>query len=208
MGLSLSVFDAFKTGKQHPMFDLTRFWEHSIACGIASRMLARTYKTRFTAEAFVAGLLHDIGKVILNQYFQHEFIAIIEAQKKGDTLENAEAAIIGTHHTQIGMWLAEKWNLPRIISRTLMYHHEPWAIQKENLFISFVHLANHLCHLSGYGHSGRLEVPALDDRLWEIFKRENIAIDEEDIPSLQTEFLLEFDKSEAFISALHHEEEG
>ena len=210
MGLSLSVFDVFKSGKPNTSFDLTRFWEHSIACGIASRMLARSYRTRFTGEAFVAGLLHDIGKVILNQYFQEEFLAIIEDQRRGITLEEAETGIIGTRHTQIGSWLAEKWNLPRIISRTLLYHHEPWAPDKENLFIAIVSLADHLCHLCGFGHSGRLQAGEPDERLWEIFSKENISVDPADLATLQTEFLLEFDKNEAFISSLHQrpEEEG
>jgi len=203
MGLSLSVFEAFKSGKGDTSFDLTRFWEHSIACGIASRMLARSYRTRYTAEAFVAGLLHDIGKVILNQYFKNEFNAIVDAQKEGVTLEEAENAIIGTTHSQIGAWLADKWNLPRIISRTIKYHHTPWEINKEPLFIAFIHLANYLCHISGYGYSGRLEVVEPDERLWEIFQMENVPIEEEDVASLQTEFLLEFDKSEAFVSSLH-----
>ena len=207
MGLSLSVFDVFKTGKPNASFDLTRFWEHSIACGIASRMLARTYRSRYTGEAFVAGLLHDIGKVILNQYFQEDFLAIIENQRKGITLEEAETGIIGTHHTQIGSWLAEKWNLPRIISRTLLYHHEPWIPTKENLFIATVCLADHLCHFCGFGHSGRLQASDPDERLWEIFRMENIPLEAADLPNLQTEFLLEFDKSEAFISSLHQRPE-
>ena len=208
MGLSLSVFDAFKTGRPNASFDLTRFWEHSIGCGIASRTIARSYRPRYSGEAFVAGLLHDIGKVILNQYFQQEFLAIIEAQKKGATLEEAETGIIGTHHTQIGSWLAEKWNLPRIISRTLLFHHEPWASSKDAPFIAFVNLADHLCHLCGFGHSGRIQPPPSDERLWTIFKNEKIPIEESDLPSLQTEFLLEFDKSEAFVSLLHDAEGG
>lgn len=203
MGLSLSVFDTFKFNRGNHWFDLTRFWEHSIACGIASRMLARTYQTRFTGEAFVAGLLHDIGKVILNQYFQTEFLAIIDAQKKGITLEEAEVSIIGTHHSQIGAWLADKWNLPRIISRTLLYHHHPWATDKEKLFIALVYLADYLCHECGFGHSGRLSFTRVDEKLWDVFRSDNVPLDEADLPSLQTEFLLEFDKSEAFVASLH-----
>jgi putative nucleotidyltransferase with HDIG domain len=203
MGLSLSVFDAFKAEKGDTTFDLTRFWEHSIACGITSRMLARNYRSRYSAEAFVAGLLHDIGKVILNQYFKNEFLAIIDAQKEGATLEEAEQTVIGTSHTQIGSWLADKWNLPRIIARTLKYHHEPWETKKEALFIAFIHLANYICHISGYGYSGRQETTEPDERLWELFRAENVRIEPEDIASLQTEFLLEFDKSEAFVSSLH-----
>jgi HD-like signal output (HDOD) protein len=166
-------------------------------------MLARTYRARFTGEAFVAGLLHDIGKVILNQYFQTEFFSIIDTQTKGATLEEAEVSVIGTHHSQIGSWLAEKWNLPRIISRTLLYHHHPWAADKEQLFIAFIDLADHLCHECGYGHSGRLQVAPLNEQLWNIFRDENIPLEEADLPTLQTEFLLEFDKSQAFVASLH-----
>lgn len=207
MGLSLSVFEAFKSDKGDTSFDLTRFWEHSIACGIASRMLARGYRTRYSAEAFVAGLLHDIGKVILNQYFKNEFSSIIAAQKEGVTLEDAEVEVIGTTHSQIGAWLADKWNLPRIISRTIKYHHAPWETNKEQLFVAFVHLANYLCHISDYGYSGRHEITEPDERLWGIFHNENVPVAEEDITSLQNEFLLEFDKSEAFVSSLHEQAE-
>jgi HD-like signal output (HDOD) protein len=208
MGLSLSVFDVFKSGKQSAVFDPARFWEHSIACGIASRTIARTYRPRYSGEAFVAGLLHDIGKVILNQYFQPEFLAIIEAQKKGATLEEAETGIIGTHHTQIGSWLAEKWNLPRIISRALLFHHEPWSAPKDSTLVAMVSLADHLCHSCGFSHSGRLQPASPDERLWSMFKNEKIPIEEPDLPNLRTEFLLEFDKSEAFVSLLHEGEGG
>jgi len=206
MGLSLSVFDAFKSGRQNDRFDLTRFWEHSIACGIAARLLARTCLPRFTGEAFVTGLLHDIGKVILNQYFPAEFEEIIMLQEGDVTLEEAEEQVIHTHHAQIGAWLAEKWNLPRIISQTLLYHHEPWATEKESVFSSLVYLADHLCHISGYNHSGRIKYLPPDERIWEIFQKENVNIEEDDLPNLQTEFLLEFDKSESFVTSLSGEQ--
>ncbi len=134
MGLSLSVFDAFKNLESNAIFDISRFWEHSIACGIASRMLARNYRSRFAGEAFVAGLLHDIGKVILNQYFHKEFKIIIEKISAGMTLEQAEATTIGTNHSQIGAWLAEKWNLPKIISETILYHHTTMESQERTSF--------------------------------------------------------------------------
>ncbi len=200
MGLSLSVFDAFKNQDNASVFDISRFWEHSIGCGVASRMLARNYHSRNSSEAFVAGLLHDIGKIILNQYFHREFAQIMEMVVKGNTLEDAEEATIGTSHGQVGCWLAERWNLPEIISQTILWHHQPWTAQKENVFIATVTLGDYLCHLCNIGNSGRTSINSPDTRFWEIFQSEKIPIDEPDLDNLQTDFLLEFDKADTFIS--------
>jgi putative nucleotidyltransferase with HDIG domain len=202
MGLSLSVFDAFKNQENTSVFDISRFWEHSIGCGIASRMLARNYHSRNASEAFVAGLLHDIGKIILNQYFHREFMQITDMVVEGDTLEYAEEAVIGTNHAQVGCWLAERWNLPEIISQTILYHHHPWNAPKDKVFIATVTLGNYLCHLCSIGNSGRTSISALDTKFWDIFLSEKVPIDEPDMASLQTDFLLEFDKSDTFISLI------
>lgn len=203
MGLSLSVFDAFKNQENTPSFDIARFWEHSIACGIASRMLAHNYHSRFAGEAFVAGLLHDIGKVILNQYFHKEFKLIMEMTSGGMLLEEAEDSVLGIRHSQIGSWLAEKWNLPKLISETIEFHHVPWDAKKEPLFVSTICLADYLCHICGSGNSGRANPPIMEPKLWEIFQKENVPIDEPDIQSLQDEFMIEFDRSETFMTFLH-----
>jgi len=203
MGLSLSVFDVFKNQDVTSSFDIPRFWEHSIACGIASRMIARLYRSRYAGEAFVAGLLHDIGKVILNQYFNKEFAEILKRTSAGELLEDAEDSVIGTRHSQIGAWLADKWNLPKLIADTLGYHHAPWDSRIDPVFVATISLADYLCHISGLGHSGRALPPVLDQQLWDIFSKENVPIDEPDIIRLQDEFMIEFDKSETFMSFLH-----
>jgi putative nucleotidyltransferase with HDIG domain len=201
MGLSLSVFDVFKKTASSALFDVVRFWEHSVGCGVASRMLARNFRPAIAGEAFVAGLLHDVGKVILKQYFDAELARIIELQKeKGVSLEEAEASVIETSHCQVGSWLAEKWNLPKVICETILHHHNAWEATMESEFIACVQLADFLCHMSKTGQSGRLAAPILDARFWGIFQNAGIAIDETFLPSLQTEFLLEFDKSETFLA--------
>ena len=203
MGLSISVFDAFKNQENSSSFDIARFWEHSIACGVASRMLARNYRSRFAGEAFVAGLLHDIGKVILNQYFHKEFNLIMEKTSGGMLLEEAEDSVIGIRHSQIGAWLADKWNLPKLISETIECHHAPWNTKKEPVFVATVCLADYLCHVCGSGHSGRANPPIMEPRIWEIFQKENVPVDEPDLQNLQDEFLIELDKSETFMTFLN-----
>jgi len=207
MGLSLSVFDVFRNQENVSVFDVSRFWEHSIGCGIASRMLARNYHSRNASEAFVAGLLHDIGKIILNQYFHGEFAQIMDMVSKGDTLDDAEEMVIGTSHAQVGCWLAERWNLPEIISQTILCHHHPWAAKKDNVFIATVTLGDYLCHLCNIGNSGRASINGLDARIWEIFQNEKVPVDEPDLANLQTDFLLEFDKADTFISLIQDQKQ-
>lgn len=204
MGLSLSVFDMFKNSSPAGSFDINRFWEHSIGCGIASRLLAQRYQHRIAGEAFVAGLLHDIGKVILDQYAHKDFVAIMNRASEGAvTLDEAEEAVIGVGHGTVGEWLAEKWRLPLIITQSIRFHHTPWNCSKDRVPVGMVNLANYLCHISGVGHSGRNAPIIPDDRIWEIFRGAGISLEETDLDSLQSEFLLEFDRNDTFLSFVH-----
>lgn len=206
MGLSLSIFEAFKDAGHDKSFDTTQFWQHCIGCGSAARLIARRFKYQFVGEAFVAGLLHDIGKVILNQYMHDEFMAILNAQAHNVTvLEEAEIANVGATHSQIGGWLAEKWNLPRIIVDSIQHHHDPWNAKVDAALVAIVTIANYLCHLNTIGKSGRIVPVKPDERTWDIFRKASLPFDEPDLTELQTECLLEFDKTESLMSFMHEE---
>jgi len=204
MGLSLSVFDMFKENEAAGNFDTTRFWEHSAGCGIAARVIARRCGHRMAGEAFVAGLLHDIGKVILRQYFPVEFGRIMTlASAPGGDLDAAELDTIGTGHGQIGGWLAVKWNLPGIIAESIALHHTPWLASADPVFVAVVDIADYLCHFSGIGSSGRAAMLPLDNRVWEIMARAVRPLAPDSLDELQSQFLLEFDRSETFMSFIH-----
>ncbi len=206
MGLSLSVFEFFKDGTGDSVFDISRFWEHSLGCGSASRMLARRLNYHLTGEAFVAGLLHDIGKIILRQYLPKEFLVVIDRvnQQKAD-LDLVEMEIVGATHAQIGAWLAEKWNLPRIIVDAIAYHHAPWDAKEDQILVSIVSVGNYLCHLSQIGNSGRLDPKKPDAKIWDIFRGAALALDEPDLMGLQSEFLMEFDKTDLMLTSMKDE---
>jgi putative nucleotidyltransferase with HDIG domain len=203
MGLSLSVFEIFKGTSEHAAFDTGRFWQHSIGCGSATRMLARRLKYRSAGEAFVAGLLHDIGKVVLSQYMRDEFIAVVELEAQGaKTLDEAENDVFGVSHAEVGMWLAEKWNLPRIIAESIGFHHAPWEGKLDPVLTAIVSVSNHLCHLSKIGDSGRKNPVKPDEKTWDIFRKAAIPLDEPDLAELQSEVFLEFDKTDSMMTAL------
>lgn len=106
------------------IFDVELFWEYSIFCGSSSRLLARKIGMRKAGEAFVAGLMHDIGMLIIIQYFTHEFTEISRLVDSGKfTMIRAERAVIGSDHCEIGAWLAKKWNLPKQLVNSVKYHH-------------------------------------------------------------------------------------
>ena len=204
MGLWISVFDAFKNaGSSATGFDAVKFWEHSAACGVAARMLSKNSDSRYSGEAFVAGLLHDMGKMILNQYFGAELVEVFRLVEGGGLdLAAAEAEVLGVSHGRVGAWLAEKWNLPSIISDTVMHHHEPWEAKIEPAFVAYITVADVLCHLTGTGSSGRGGCPKYDGRLWDIFDNAAAPIDEADLERLQADFLAEYGRSEAYVSVV------
>jgi putative nucleotidyltransferase with HDIG domain len=206
MGLSLSVFEFFKNGSSDATFDISRFWQHSIGCGSAARMLARRLNHHLTGEAFVAGLLHDIGKIILRQYLPKEFLSIIDKVSREELdLDQVEMDVVGTTHSQIGAWLVEKWNLPRIIVDAIAFHHAPWDAREDRVLVAIVNVANALCHLAQIGNSGRINPKKPDDRTWNIFRQAALALDESDLAGLQTEFLLEFDKTDTMLTSMKEE---
>ena len=205
MGLSLSVFDVFKDIEGDATFSSTDFWQHSIACGVASRVLARRILPRVAGEAFVAGLLHDIGKVILNQYAHAEFVAILKlVASSGVSLDEAELAVIGASHAQVGGWLAEKWNLPTLIVSSIIFHHTPFQAPAEFAVMdTLVSLANYLCHTSHIGNSARTQPQVPDERWWQIFENAGIVFGPADLEAIESDFLIEFDKSGSFMAVLH-----
>lgn len=208
MGLSLSVFDVFKDLSMVRHFDITQYWRHSIGCGVAAKMMARKHWYRMAGESFVAGLLHDIGKIIISQYMRNDFVAIMDrVADNHESLDDVERQILGTHHGEIGAWLADRWRLPVVISDSIRFHHMPWDSTDNKLLVAIVNVSNYLCHRAGIGSSGRPVPLEIDDRTWEIFTANNKPVNRNNLDELQSEFLLEYDKTESLTSFLYKDSE-
>ena len=126
IGLSLSVFDSFKNIGTMKRFDIHKYLEHSVEVGTAARESAKTLFPDEAGELYVAGLLHDIGKMILIQYMPQDFYEVLDFSEENKIpFFEAEQEVLGITHSEIGYIIAERWNLPEKIAALIRHHHSP-----------------------------------------------------------------------------------
>ncbi len=150
--LSISILENFQSDNdKENLFDATVFWEHSLTSGLACKLIADDMHLPIKGEAFVAGLLHNIGVLSIYEYFPEQFKQIVKiaSAEKINILE-AEKKVLGVTHAVIGGWLVENWFLPDVLVEAITYHHEPLKIKghQKNL-ASVVYFSDILCALVG-----------------------------------------------------------
>jgi HD-like signal output (HDOD) protein len=137
-------------------FDLDEFWKHTIATAVSCRLIASKVNYENPERAMILGLIHDLGKVVLIHAFQAEFaMACRQAQQQSIALHIAEQEVLGFDHAEVGGWLAEKWDLPDILTVAVEYHHKadsfPPAYQSE---VMLTVLSDTMSKESEFGDSG------------------------------------------------------
>jgi putative nucleotidyltransferase with HDIG domain len=141
--VSVSIIDAFSGKDSAKGFDITDFWKHSVAVAVTSRHLGE--KTRLFApdECFVAGILHDMGKVVLAQFFKDLFGQVcVATREQGLSFYEAEKKLLPVNHAQIGGHLAKKWQLPASLFEAISYHHAVRKSATHFNLLMVVHVAN------------------------------------------------------------------
>lgn len=127
-------------------------WRHAITCAFAARLLAAEARYPDKEEAFVAGILHDIGKLILSYYLTANYAQVLEAVKKGGRpFPEVELEVLGFQHDEVGGMVAEKWNLPVPLTTAIRYHHRPAEAKEAQVLTALVHLADALTLMLGVG---------------------------------------------------------
>lgn len=130
--------------KSDKYFDPDIFLNHSLITGILTQRMSKDLGFNFDGDGFTAGMLHDMGIVILHEHFSQEFSQIAEyaAQYKVPFLQ-AEYNTLGLSHQEIGEFLADKWSLPAVLSDVLQFHHKPGYSKENNFLTSILHLADY-----------------------------------------------------------------
>ena len=172
LALSASIFDTLG-GEGDGIFNRNKFWEHSIGCGVTTKALARKLRhdPRTLEEAFTAGLLHDIGKVVLDKYVHEEFDEVVKTAIKKDMLiVDAEREVLGADHTDMGHWLAVKWGLPNSLKEVISFHHSPESAKEARELTGLIHFADILTRRKKIGSGGDNKVPSLNPAVFDMLK--------------------------------------
>lgn len=150
--MAASVYDVLKRPVEGYALAPGELWRHSQACAMGARLIAQRAKYRSLEQAYVAGLLHDIGKIVLNEYMAEAYQKVIEkVMEKQVPFMEVEAEILGFDHSVVGAKVAEKWNLPIELVEAIGCHHRPMQSTSNPEVTSIVHVADSLCMMMGIG---------------------------------------------------------
>ena len=158
--MGLAVIKNFDSDTKSLGFQRGEFWEHSLAVGSIAKILANKTKTIDPGLAFVAGLIHDVGKLIFDEYMTREFEKAIEASgTNGIRLDRAEREMFEINHTEVGQALLEKWRFPDLMADVALYHNSPKDIDVKldpeyRPLLKLIYVANALAKAFRIGDSG------------------------------------------------------
>lgn len=139
-------------------------WAHSVGVALGCQLVAAKTGMQKKGLLFTLGLLHDIGKIVLNEHVTSEYAQI--GQLVGDeglSFLEAERLVLGVTHAEVGEQLARRWGLPDPIPCCIRYHHEPRALPTPDPLIDAVHLADGACLLMGIGGGDDSQMYRVDE---------------------------------------------
>ena len=148
LAVAVCAMKMFK-GNNSPWFNHEQFWMHSSCCAIIAHRLTGSANRRETDETFTAGLLHDIGKIVLDQYAHEDFMLLLATQKAQGTLDTSvEQQMFRTSHAELGQKLCERWRLPSPLCESIGSHHGTVSATRSRIgMISQV--ADYICSTNG-----------------------------------------------------------
>ncbi|MEW6652708.1 MAG: HDOD domain-containing protein [Bacteroidota bacterium] len=162
----LKIFSKEKTVKGLRPVDL---WAHSIGVGVITRGIGLTIGERNIENYFLAGIFHDVGKIIFLEFAVKEYQMVIDMViEKNCRIKDAEKEIFGIDHAEAGKILAEKWRLPQTIQDGIYYHHNGQKSKETTKLLASVHLGNILAHALGFGFAGDNIIALPNPAIWSI----------------------------------------
>ncbi|MCX6600604.1 MAG: HDOD domain-containing protein [bacterium] len=164
--LSSAVSNLFDREGQVGGFSRREFWKHCVAVAGAARTIAALRGIMDPETAFTAGLIHDIGKLVMDRYLHEDFVKVVARLEDPDlTMTAAEIEVLGVHHGEIGHHLVAYWNLPEVLCMAVGFHHEPEMAPQHSSAAALVGLADALVRQLRIGSGGGADHPLSEHAL-------------------------------------------
>jgi HD-like signal output (HDOD) protein len=167
LALAISVMDAFK-GIPEDLVNMEQFWKHSIATGLAARLLATSQREANIERFFVAGILHDVGRLVMYVRVPDLCLELLEESRAtGSLLYRAERERFSFDHAEVGGALLKRWKIPPSVGEPVGCHHACHTANQYPREASILHFADIIAHSLEFGNSGEIFVPDLDNAVWD-----------------------------------------
>lgn len=195
--MSAQVFQGLGGYKNKLGLDLKGFWRHSVGTGFVARSVAKKLQTE-SETAFLAGMLHDIGKVVLDRFFPDYYIQVMNLVKGGEmSIGHAEEEVLGLTHAEVGGQLASEWKFSENLQNVIMYHHAPENARRYQRLVGLVHLSDVICRTLQFGSGGDMLVPQIDPAVMDRF-----ALTEKGLQMFAETAKEDLESAESFLLAL------
>lgn len=167
LALATAIINNFQ-GISKDAVNMHSFWRHSIAAGLAGRVIGVYLKEPNPERFYVLGLLHDLGRLFSFMMIPDEMSRVLIKYSHGGLLHEAENEILGWDHAEAGGRLLSKWNLPDRLVEGVLYHHNPSSAPRFPLEAAVTHVADILAQTLELGNSGERYVPPVDKEAWKM----------------------------------------
>lgn len=197
VALSTAVFDLLRPTNGNTL-DLEALWRHSIGVAAAAKLVARCARYTPLEKAFTAGLLHDIGKLLIARYLSGsvgEIVGLIASE--GITIGDAEQRVLGVAHPAFGAWLAARWAFPPSLVDAIAFHHHPERAEDNLPLAGLLSVADTLTHRAAIG-SGGDPLP----RAFDPIAVQALGLSESDLAELDAALFARRDDIETFAATL------
>lgn len=181
LAIEMTVFDKLFKSDQSSVFNRVMFWRHCVSVAVLSVQISKAVGHPDPEEAYVAGLLHDVGKIFLDRQGKKDYGRFIESlPATTEQIIEKEREIMGLGHDDIGAFLGARWRLPIRLNQVIKYHHQPFdhlnLPTDEKRLIAIVSLADFLCWTQGFGSFDFIHPPVLSPEIEQIIDLNSFSV--------------------------------
>ncbi len=195
--MTAQVFEKLGGLEEGEGLDIMAFWKHSVGSAFAARSIAKKLQTE-VESSFLAGMLHDLGKIVLDRFFSDYYKTVTETVESEDiSIEQAEREILGITHAQVGGQLATEWKFSKNFLNTILHHHHPRQARRGKRLVAVIHLADHFCRKLEFGSGGDSLVPEIDQAVLDQF-----SLGDRGLQILEEAITEDLDDANSFLSGL------